>query len=58
MDSVLLDLSKNVSIKFLAQILLELLIKDWRDIAVKPDFWGKISVFERGVTRKILDWFF
>ena len=46
------------SIKFLAQLLLELLIKDRRDIAVKPDFWVKISVFGRGVTRKILDRFF
>ena len=32
MDSVLWDLSKNVSIKFLAQLLLELLIKEWRDV--------------------------
>ena len=45
---------KNVSIKLLAQLLLELLIKDQCDIAVKPDFLGKISVFGRGVTRKIL----
>ena len=36
----------------------ELLIKDRRDIAVKPDFWGKIPVFVRGVTRKILERFF
>ena len=58
MYSVLWDLSKNVSIKFLAQLLLELLKKDWRNIAVKPDFWGKISIFGRGVTQKILDRFF
>ncbi len=58
MDSVLWDLSKNVSIKFLAQLLLELLIKDWRDVAVNPDFRGKISIFGRGVTQKILDRFF
>ena len=40
MDIVLWDHSKNVSIKFLVQLLLELLIKDWRDIAVKPEFSG------------------
>ena len=40
MDSVLWDLSKNVSFKFLAQLLLELLIKEWCDVAVKRDFRG------------------
>ena len=34
MNSVLWDLSKNVSFKFLGQLLLELLVKDWRDVAV------------------------
>ena len=45
MNSVLLDLSKNVSFKFLAQLLLELLVKEWRDVAVKRNFWGQISIF-------------
>ena len=45
MDSVLWDLS----------LLLELLITDWRDVAVNPDFRGNIFIFGRGVTRKILD---
>ena len=58
MDSVLWVLSKNVSINLLAQLLLELLIKDWRDVAVNPDFRGKISIIGMGVTQKILDRFF
>ena len=45
MNSVLWDLSKNVSFKFLAQLLLELLVKDWRDVAVKRNFWSRISIF-------------
>ena len=40
MNSVLWDLSKHVSFKFLAQLLLELLVKEWRDVAVKRNFWG------------------
>ena len=40
MDSVLWDISKNVSFKFLAQLLLELLIKDRRDIDGQARFLG------------------
>ena len=58
MNSVLWDLSKNVSFKFLAQLLLELLVKEWRDVAVKRHFWGKISIFWEAVSREILDRFF
>ena len=58
MNSVLWDLSKNVSFKFLAQLLLELLVKEWRDVAVKRNFWGKISIFWEAVSREILDRFF
>ena len=58
MNSVLWDLSKNVSFKFLAQLLLELLVKDWRDVAFKRNFWGKISIFWEVVSREILDQFF
>ena len=48
MNSVLWDLSKNVSFKFLAQLLLELLVKEWRDVAVKRNFWGQIFYFLGG----------
>ena len=48
------DLSKNVSFKFLAQLLLELLVKDGRDVAVKCKFWGKISIFWEAVSGEIL----
>ena len=58
MNSVLWDLSKNVSFKSLAQLLLELLVKDWRDVAVKRNFWGKISICWDAVSREILDRFF
>ena len=58
MNSVLWDLSKNVSFKFLAQLLLELLVKEWRDVAVKRNFWGKISIFWEAVSREILERFF
>ena len=58
MNSVLWDLSKNVSFKFLAQLLLELLVKEWRDVAVKRNFWGKMSIFWEAVSREILDRFF
>ena len=61
MNSVLWDISKNVSFKFLAQLLLELLVKEWResrDVAVKRNFWGKISIFWEAVSREILDRFF
>ena len=58
MNSVLWDLSKNVSFKFLAQLLLELLVKERRDVAVKRNFWGKISIFWEAVSREILDRFF
>ena len=58
MNSVLWDLSKNVSLKFLAQLLLELLVKEWRDIAVNRNFWGKMSIFWEAVSREILDRFF
>ena len=57
MNSVLWDLSKNVSFKFLAQLLLELLVKDWRDITVKRNFLGKISIFWEAVSGEILDRF-
>ena len=57
MNSVLWDLSKNVSFKFLAQLLLELLVKDWRDVAVKRNFGGKISIFWEAVSREIFDRF-
>ena len=58
MNSVLKDLSKNVSFKFLAQLLLELLVKEWRDVAVKRNFWGKMSIFSEAISREILDRFF
>ena len=58
MNSVLWDLSKDVSFKFLAQLLLELLVKDWRDVAVKRNFLGKISIFWEAVSGEILDRFF
>ena len=58
MNSVLWDLSKYVSFKFLAQLLLELLVKDWRDVAVKRTFWGQIFIFWEAVSREILDRFF
>ena len=58
MNSVLWDLSKNVSFKFLAQLLLELLVKDWCNVAVKRNFWGKISIFWEAVSGEILDRFF
>ena len=58
MNSVLWDLSKNVSFKFLAQLLLELLVKEWRDVAVKCNFWGKISIFWEVISREILHQFF
>ena len=58
MNSVLWDVSKNVSFKFLAQLLLELLVKDWCDVAVKCNFWGKISIFWKAVSGEILDRFF
>ena len=48
MSNVWWDLSKNVSLKFLAQLLLKLLIKEWRNVAVKPDFMGTISIFLKG----------
>ena len=37
----------NVSFKFLAQLLLELLIEECRDVADKRDFRGQISFFGR-----------
>ena len=58
MNSVLWYLSKNVSFKFLVQLLLELLVKDWRDVAVKRNFGGKISIFWEAVSGEILDRFF
>ena len=58
MNSVLWYLSKNVSFKFLAQLLLELLVNDWRDVAVKRNFWGKISIFWEAVSGEIHDRFF
>ena len=58
MNSVLWDLSKNVSFKFLTQLLLELLVNEWRDVAVKRNFLGKISIFWEAVSREILDRFF
>ena len=49
-ECVLWDHSKNVSLKFLAQllvILLELLIKEWHGVVVNRDFWGQISFSRR-----------
>ena len=54
MNSVLWDLSKNVSFKFLAQLLLELLVKDWRDVAVKRNFGVKFPFFGRPYLEKYL----
>ena len=39
------DLSKDVSLKFLAHLLLELCIKEWRDVPVKHDFRGQFNFF-------------
>ena len=50
-NSVLWDLSKNVSFKFLAQILLELLVKEWRDVVVKRNFWGKFQFLGGRISR-------
>ena len=58
MNSVLWYLSKNVSFKLLAQLLLELLVKEWRDVAVTHNLLGKISIFWEAVSREILDRFF
>ena len=45
MNSIWGDLSKNVSLKLLPQLILELPIKDWHDVAVKNDSLGTISIF-------------